>query len=95
MVTEARNCYKSEEEKQEFICQSEAAFEKRLDEVSAYILSHPDVRYVTLSGPTCACKSTTVKKIVSDVVDAGKRIYIISIDDFFKSRTEDRQQSLE
>ncbi len=94
-MTKARNIYANEEEKKEFIRQSEAAFERRLDEVSAYVLSHPDVRFVTLSGPTCACKSTTVKKIVSDVVDAGKRIYIISIDDFFHSRAENREQALE
>ncbi|MBQ8696597.1 MAG: hypothetical protein IJ519_02650, partial [Clostridia bacterium] len=93
-MTKAKNVYSSEEEKKEFIRQSEAAFERRLDEVSAYVLSHPDVRFVTLSGPTCACKSTTVKKIVSDVVDAGKRIYIIPIDDFFYERGEDRAASL-
>lgn len=93
-MIQARNTYANEEEKKEFIRQSEAAFERRLDEVSAYVLSHPDVRFVTLSGPTCACKSTTVKKIVSDVVDAGKRIYIISIDDFFLDRGEDRDASL-
>lgn len=93
-MTKARNSYASEQEKKDFIRESEAAFERRLDEVSAYVLSHPDVRYVTLSGPTCACKSTTVKKIVSDVEAAGKRIFIISIDDFFLDRGEDRAASL-
>ncbi len=94
MVTKARNSYANEQEKKDYIRESEAKFERRLDEVSAYVLSHPDVRFVTLSGPTCACKSTTVKKIVSDVVDAGKRIFIISIDDFFLDRGEDRDASL-
>lgn len=93
-MTKARNEYASEAEKIEYIRQSESAFERRLDEVSAYVLAHPGVRYVTLSGPTCACKSTTVKKIVSDVVDAGKRIYIIPIDDFFHPRGECRAESL-
>lgn len=85
-----RNEFGSEEEKRAYVRECEERFESELDGVSDAVINSADTRLVTLSGPTCSCKTTAVKKIIADVVDAGKKIRIISIDDFFKSRTEDR-----
>lgn len=84
----------SEREKQAFVDECEAAFEARLDEICAAVRAREGVRYVLLSGPSCACKSTVVKKLVEDEVSEGKRIHMISIDDFFLSRGEDREAAL-
>lgn len=85
-----RNSFLSEEEKIKYVKECDNEFERELDLVSQSVIEREDARLVTLSGPTCSCKTTTVKKIIADVIDAGKRIKIISIDDFFKSRHEDR-----
>lgn len=94
LVKTVRNDFLSEEEKIEYVKECDNAFERELDRVSRSIIEMGDTRFVTLSGPTCSCKTTTVKKIIADVIDAGKKIKIISIDDFFKSRNEDRKELL-
>ena len=74
-----RNDFLSEEEKIEYVKECDNAFERELDRVSRSIIEMGDTRFVTLSGPTWSCKTTTVKKIIADVIDAGKKIKIISI----------------
>lgn len=86
--------FANEREKQAFVDGCEAAFEAKLDAVCAAVREREGVRYVLLSGPSCACKSTVVKKLVEDEVSEGKRIQMISIDDFFLSRGEDREAAL-
>lgn len=86
--------FRDEREKQAFVDECEAAFEAKLDGVCAEVRGRADVRYVLLSGPSCACKSTVVKKLVEDEISEGKRIQMISIDDFFLSRAEDREAAL-
>lgn len=89
-MRKVRNEFASEEEKRAYVRECEERFESELDRVSDAVINRDGTRLVTLSGPTCSCKTTAVRKIIADVVDAGKKIKIISIDDFFKSRSEDR-----
>jgi uridine kinase len=82
--------FKNEEEKIKFVNESEINFEKRLDLASKEIVNS-GVSCVLLSGPTCAGKTTTAQKIIADFKEKGKNVTVISIDDFFKDRTEKRE----
>jgi uridine kinase len=64
-------------------------FEKRLCEVSAKAVKECS-KVLLLSGPTCAGKTTLAKKIISDFEKIGRRVIVVSIDDFFKDRLENR-----
>ena len=81
--------YKNKEEIIEFIQNCENSFEIRLDKASKEVVNS-DIMYVLLSGPTCAGKTTTAEKLISDFNEIGKKVTVISIDDFFKDRLEER-----
>ncbi|MCI8331402.1 MAG: hypothetical protein HFE78_01045 [Clostridiales bacterium] len=89
-----RNQFLSEADKIKYIGDCEKAFEQKLRYISQQIINRQGVRIVTLSGPSCSCKTTVVKKLVRDVSEAGKSIKIISIDDFFLSRITSREEAL-
>lgn len=68
----------------------EKDFEARLDIASKQIVTSGKAN-ILLSGPTCAGKTTTAQKIISDFKEAGKKVTVISIDDFFLDREEARE----
>lgn len=82
--------FNNEQEKITFVNKCEADFEQRLDAVSKQAISS-GVTTLLLSGPTCAGKTTTANKIIHDFHECGKKVTIISFDDFFKERNEDRE----
>lgn len=43
---------------------------------------------IILTGPSCAGKTTTAHKLISDFSKEGKRVQVISLDDFFRPRAE-------
>ncbi len=77
-----------EKEKKEFVLRSEKRFEENLDRVVKNLLSVGDLRTVLLSGPSCAGKTTTVKKITVEAKKRGKTVVSVSIDDFYKDREQ-------
>ncbi len=81
---------KNEDDKIELVQKSEQAFKNRLDIASKKIVNS-DASNILLSGPTCAGKTTTAQKIISDLNEVHKPVTVISIDDFFKERQEQRQ----
>ena len=82
--------FKNEKEIIKFVQCCEKSFELRLDKASKEIVNS-DVMYVLLSGPTCAGKTTTAEKLISDFHEIGKKVTVISLDDFFKDRQEERR----
>lgn len=44
------------------------------------------VKAIALCGPTCAGKTTTAKKLTKILEEKGKRVHVISIDDFYYDR---------
>ncbi len=81
---------KNEEDKIELVKKSEIEFERRLDMASKQIINSK-VTNILLSGPTCAGKTTTAQKLISDFHDIDKEVTVISIDDFFKERQDQRE----
>ncbi len=80
--------FASENEKKEYVHGCDADFEKHLDEVMKELCEVKDLQFVTLSGPTCSGKTIASKKMVSEFSERGKTVKIISLDDFFRDRTE-------
>ena len=56
--------FQSEDEKREYVAACDSDFEARLDDIMQTVCSKPDLHYVTLSGPTCAGKTTASRKKV-------------------------------
>lgn len=81
--------FATEQEKIDFINKCELEFEERLCRVSAKVVAS-GAESLLLSGPTCAGKTTTANKIIHDLEAVGRRVTVISLDNFFKSRTEQR-----
>ncbi len=72
-------------QKEELVMQSEAALRAQWDDMIDRF-THSDCRIYTLSGPTCSGKTTTAHLLVKAFSEIGKRVAVISIDDFFHSR---------
>ncbi len=83
----ARTKFQSEEEKREYVRACDADFEARLDEVMKDVCSREQLRYVTLSGPTCSGKTTASRKLISEFSERGREVKTISLDDFFRDRS--------
>lgn len=73
-----------------FVHECEKDFERRLDIASKEIVNSGATN-ILLSGPTCAGKTTTAEKIINDYKEKGKKVTVISIDDFFLDRKEERE----
>lgn len=78
-----------ESEKISFVNRCEQEFEKRLCEISSRV-KNTGAEVLLLSGPTCSGKTTTANKIIQDFEDIGRPVTVISLDDFFKPRNEER-----
>ncbi len=85
-MIKSRTSFSGENDKREYVLSCEAVFEKSLDDATSSIVSDPDNRIITLSGPSCAGKTTTAKKIVSDFKERGYNVHTVSIDDFYYDR---------
>ena len=82
----ARTSFLGEEDKRAYVAECEKKFEHALDCAVEKIISAESNRIITLSGPSCSGKTTTANKIVSEFEERGKRVHVISIDDFYYDR---------
>ena len=63
----------------------EEDFANRLAELCRRIVT--DGRsIIVLTGPSCAGKTTTAHKLIDDFSKAGKRVQVVSLDDFYRDR---------
>ena len=82
----------TEEQAQAKVKEGDAAFDAELERIYGDLLvSHgrfhgKAVKAIALCGPTCAGKTTTAKKIAQFLEKDGKRVHVISIDDFYYDR---------
>lgn len=82
----------TEEQAEQRVKEGDAAFNAELERIYGDLLvSHgrfhgQAVKAIALCGPTCAGKTTTAKKIAQYLEKNGKRVHVISIDDFYYDR---------
>ena len=85
-MIKARTVFDGEADKRAYVLSCEAGYESALDGAVRRVLAIPDCRTVLLSGPTCSGKTTTAKKLITEFSEAGARVRVVSIDDFFYDR---------
>lgn len=85
-MIKARTVFDGEADKRAYVLSCEAGYEAALDGAVRRVLAMPDCRTVLLSGPTCSGKTTTAKKLITEFSEAGARVRVVSIDDFFYDR---------
>lgn len=71
-----------------FVDSCENSFKKDILRVCNSVISDSDLKIITLCGPTCSGKTTTSAILTSDLVKKGKRVKVISIDDFYFESNE-------
>ena len=69
----------------------EACEKQYTDQIAAAVtalLAVPHLQIVTVTGPTCSGKTTTAHLLTAALEDAGRHVFPVSFDDFFKNRAE-------
>ena len=67
----------------EMVRACENAFAEQLLEIAKIISQNASLRVCTLTGPTCSGKTTAANMLVSRLAAYGRRVHVISIDDFY------------
>lgn len=67
----------------ELVVQCDQSLEKRMEEVANRISEIPDLRLIGLTGPTCSGKTTTARLLTEVFEKCGRRVHVVSIDDFY------------
>ena len=80
---EGKERFASLEEAKLFVEKHEGDFERRLDDVAERVATDRSIRLVALSGPSCSGKTTTANKLISELESRGRKVRVVSIDDFF------------
>ncbi len=84
----------NESEKKAFVQKCESEFEHQLERAAQKIIDD-ECRIITLSGPTCSGKTTTASRFITAIEHSGRKVGVISIDDFYKSRARLEKESKE
>ncbi len=85
----------SADEARNFVKRCEEDFERRLSGTADEVCAIPGIKLICLSGPTCSGKTTAANKLVSKFAGYGKKVNIISIDDFYYDKEKLRRISSE
>ena len=78
--------FADENEKKALVALCEADFRSKLDAAAELASSQENLKFIALSGPTCSGKTTTAGILIDKLQKKGKRVTVISIDDFFLDR---------
>lgn len=70
-----------------FAAACETDFRRRLDRLVDRIAADPR-KIIALAGPSCAGKTTTAHRIIDRLAEAGRRVQVVSLDDFYRPRDE-------
>lgn len=76
-----KNAY-AEQEAKALVSQSDLEFDRRVD-AAVEVLLQRGHKFLCLSGPSCAGKTTTANKITKSLEKKGIITHVISLDDFF------------
>ncbi len=86
VMMQSHMSFASEREAAEFVAKCEREFEERLSGAVERVCEHRGVRLIGLSGPTCSGKTTTANKLIKYLAAQGKKVHVVSIDDFYYDR---------
>ena len=85
-VLKGKATFTSQNEAACFVAECENDFEGRLDIIAENVANNRDIKIVALSGPSCSGKTTTANKLIRELESRGRRVHVVSIDDFYYDR---------
>lgn len=91
--------YLTEEQAKKCVMDADADFNAQLAGIyDDLLVSHgrfhgKAVKAIALCGPTCAGKTTTAKRLTSLLESHGKRVHVLSIDDYYYDRKTLKERS--
>jgi len=77
-----------------FVDECENNFFSQINKVSNEVFERDGLKIITLSGPTCSGKTTTADTLIKYMNERGKRVKVVSVDDFFRDRHELEKEAL-
>ncbi len=80
--------YSEKDDAAAFIAESEATFNRHITEIAEDVCRYPDLKCLTLAGPTCSGKTTTASRLTAALEKCGRRARVVTIDDFYYERGE-------
>ena len=85
MITLEQN-FHSREDMAAFVNQCDTLYWEQVECAIDRVLNTENLKFLTLSGPTCSGKTTTSMAIAKKMNDRGIHVKLISIDDFYHDR---------
>ena len=70
----------------DYIGSCEARYTAQIIDAVNTLLAVPHLQIITVTGPTCSGKTTTARLLTSALEAAGRCVFPVSFDDFFKNR---------
>ena len=70
----------------DYIGSCEARYTAQIIDAVNTLLAIPHLQIITVTGPTCSGKTTTARLLTSALEAAGRCVFPVSFDDFFKNR---------
>lgn len=86
-ILKGRQSFASAADAEKFVADCESVFEARLDEIAESVASNREIKIVALSGPSCSGKTTTANKLIRELESRGRKVHVVSIDDFYYDRS--------
>ena len=83
MKHETMNLFDDEKILRRYVESCDCRLDEKIEKAIECIEKTPDLRIFGLTGPTCSGKTTAAKKITKHLEEKGRRVHVISIDDFY------------
>jgi uridine kinase len=65
------------------VWEEDCRFDREAEQIALELLEIPELHFIGLTGPTCSGKTTAAKKLTETLGAHGKRLHVISLDDFY------------
>lgn len=89
-ILKAPNVFENTDAARAYVAECEGSFAQQVIDLTERLIARPELHLIGLSGPTCAGKTTSASIITQQLRAAGKRVHIISVDDFFREQPHGR-----
>ena len=80
--------FENERQTRDFVMEAEKKYKDQVLHVAKQIAKLPNIKFLTLAGPTCSGKTTTSYILEQELARLGLTVKIISIDDFYRNRDD-------
>ena len=75
--------FQTEQEIKDYVRYWDGDLEIRMENTARMISKIPNLRFLGLTGPTCSGKTTAARKLTDYLEKHGRRVHVISLDDFY------------